>query len=145
MGRGGSSWCCNCNWRSPPNNSSQSHPQVSFSPNLPWMVFWWKSQEGQFYVFTFCSSCSEFFHEVLVTHPHQRPLLYLKDVAYRCKPVFLRRTTWSDIQCKDLNQAATLGPAVPLQRRVPGETSLFQFLNCFLLQPRWIKMMLKSS
>jgi len=29
------------------------------------------------------SSCSEFFHEVLVTHPHQRPLLYLKDVAYR--------------------------------------------------------------
>jgi len=29
------------------------------------------------------SSCSDFFHEVLVTHPHQRPLLYLKDVAYR--------------------------------------------------------------
>merc|ERR1719481_1970402 len=28
------------------------------------------------------SSCSSFFHDILVKHPHQHPLLYLKGVTY---------------------------------------------------------------
>ena len=51
---------------------------------FPWLVS--IEEKNQILDQIVCSSCSDFFREVLVTHPHQRPLLYLKDVAYRCNP-----------------------------------------------------------